>query len=207
MMSYCRMHIKGDGTYDRILPSLLLLLASAPSARGSELTYIDLASRLTDWSSVRSAAGRRRCAQWSSYDRASVYDQKTGKYVNGTNETRGYIPGGDQFVCRDGPRVHLAICLPRPRTATEIYSTARPSPRSICVQGLLQRERAPFIYSAWFITLLRCNSYVPILTRNPARSRDKGWGNYYHFTYATFPKDTRATFTPTRTARTLRGRR
>jgi len=63
---------------------LLLFLAMAVTARaGTTLTYLDLVRRLTDLEelAVLPVPGEA-CAQWSSYDRASRYDEKTGKYLN-----------------------------------------------------------------------------------------------------------------------------
>ena len=89
------------------------------------LSYADLVKRMTDLErlAVLPAAGRD-VPQWSSYDRASKYDETTGKYVhwdangdgNGIIRTRRRA-GGDG---RDGrPGLHLADLVgARPRRGT-----------------------------------------------------------------------------------------
>ena len=63
---------------------ILSLFAGLLSWAGAaeNLTYVDLVNRLTDLEhlAVIPASGER-CAQWSSYDRKSRYDEATGKYV------------------------------------------------------------------------------------------------------------------------------
>ena len=62
----------------------LVLCALAAAGRAEEtLSYGELVHRLTDLSrlAVLPAPGEQG-AQWSSYDRASKYDEKTGKYVH-----------------------------------------------------------------------------------------------------------------------------
>ena len=66
------------------------------------LTYIGLVRRLTDLERLSSLPSPgEKCAQWSSYDRASRYDQTTGKYVDwGANaDANGIIrQEGDRAV-------------------------------------------------------------------------------------------------------------
>ena len=75
------------------------------------LSYIDLIGRLTDIEhlAVLPEPGEK-CAQWSSYDRASKYDQASGKYIewaaNGDND--GIIrkeDGNLVFAEIEGPAV------------------------------------------------------------------------------------------------------
>src|SRR2546425_3793159 len=55
--------------------------ASAPAGE-SALTYVDLVHRLTDLERLATLPSPdERCAQWSSYDRASRYDPASGKYI------------------------------------------------------------------------------------------------------------------------------
>ena len=55
--------------------------AQAPAVQ--KLTYAALVARMTglEHLSVLPAPGEK-CGQWSSWDRASKYDEKTGKYIN-----------------------------------------------------------------------------------------------------------------------------
>ena len=68
----------------RSCAAAIVLLSLAQPARAEQtLSYADLVHRLTDLArlAVLPEAGEK-CAQWSSYDRASKYDEKTGKYVH-----------------------------------------------------------------------------------------------------------------------------
>ena len=59
-----------------------LLLPTTQAVAQQKLTYIDLINRLTDleYPATLPAPGEK-CAQQSSWDRASKYDEATGKYV------------------------------------------------------------------------------------------------------------------------------
>ena len=62
---------------------MLILTALTATARAeTALTYSDLVGRMTDLAglAVLPQAGEK-CGLWSSYDRASRYDEKTGKYL------------------------------------------------------------------------------------------------------------------------------
>ena len=65
-----------------IIVSGMLMVSPVFAAAEQRLTYVDLVNRLTDLEqiAVLPAAGET-CAQCSSYDRASKYDESTGKYV------------------------------------------------------------------------------------------------------------------------------
>ncbi len=57
-------------------------LLSGASVRAETLTYADLVSRLTDMEQVAVLPWPgEKTALASSYDRASIYDEKTGKYI------------------------------------------------------------------------------------------------------------------------------
>ena len=65
-----------------IATTLMLAGLTATVHGGQNLTYPDLVGRLTDLARLAALPDRgETCAQWSSYDRASRYDEKTGKYV------------------------------------------------------------------------------------------------------------------------------
>ena len=95
----------------RLLPVLLLFVTTADASAGAKLTYNDFVNRLTDLEglAVLPAPGEK-FQQWSNYDRASKYDETTGKYVdwNANNDCCGIIQtGGDQqvFAEMEGPGV------------------------------------------------------------------------------------------------------
>src|SRR5664280_1676176 len=65
------------------------LLWAQPAAAQQKLTYPDLVKRLTDLERLSTLPDvGEKCQQWSSYDRGSKYDEKTGKYV-------GWAANGD----------------------------------------------------------------------------------------------------------------
>lgn len=185
------------------LPLLLVMVAGLCSgAHCSEpLTYIDLVSRLTDLEalSVLPQAGEK-CAQWSSYDRASVYDDRTGKYVrwDANGDGRGIIreePGGVQVLAEmDGPGCIWRIWSAAPKSGhVRIYLDGATEPAiDMPFEDYFNRTQSPFVYpSLVHVTASGWNSYVPIPYQKSCKiTADKDWGNYYHFTYSTFPEGT-----------------
>ena len=105
-----------------VVVASLAWLALAPMARAEQtLSYADLVHRMTDLShlAVLPAAGEQ-CAQWSSYDRASKYDEKTGKYVhwdaNGDGQRHHPHRGrSDRHGRNERPGLHLADLVGRRR--------------------------------------------------------------------------------------------
>jgi hypothetical protein len=99
----------------------------------SSLTYPELVRRLIDLESlaVLPVAGDR-CAQWSSWDRASQYDSQTGKYVHW--DANG---DGDGIIRKEGELSLMAEmqgpgCIWRiwsalPKKGTEDPRTRRPT--------------------------------------------------------------------------------
>src|SRR5215471_501073 len=87
----------------RILASLAALSVSCPGSAQTissnpvalrQLSYADLVSRLTDLDHLTTLPDPgEKTAQWSSYDRASRYDARTGKYIrwDANGDGNGYI--------------------------------------------------------------------------------------------------------------------
>lgn len=178
----------------------LIVLTCAGAQAGQNLTYIDLVNRLTDLEglSVLPQEGER-CAQWSSYDRASVYDETTGKYMkwDANGDGRGIIRReGDQQVLAEmeGPGCIWRIWSAAPKSGhVRIYLDGAAEPAvDLPFKDYFKGLEPPFIYSALVHeTALGQNSYVPIPYQKSCKiTADDGWGNYYHFTYSTFPKGT-----------------
>ena len=181
-----------------------VLLSSFVSSAAEKFTYIDLVKRLTDFEalSLLPLPGEK-CQQWSSYDRASKYDETTGKYIkwdaNGDGE--GIIrKEGDLsvFAEMEGPGVIWRIW-----TATagqghvKIYLDGAAEPAvDLPFRAYFDGTEAPFTGKALCHTVGQGkNCYVPIPFQKSCKIvAEKGWGSYYHFTYTTFPKDT---FLPT----------
>ena len=185
-----------------VLVAVAVLVSALPCA-AETLTYVDLVKRLTDLEglAVLPAQGET-CAQWSSYDRASRYDEATGKYV-------GWDANGDGggIIRKEGdsrsswPRWKGPGCIWRIWSARAEGGAREDLPRRRDRAGGRSAVRSatstcknePFDYPGarprWLAGAeqLRPDS----LSRSPARSwRTKDWGAYYQFTYTTFPKGT-----------------
>ena len=193
----------------------LTLIAAVSAWAGQQFTYLDLVKRLTDLESlsVLPVPGEK-CQQWSSYDRASKYDEATGKYVkwDANGDGGGIIrKEGDLSVLAEmeGPGVIWRIWSARPEQGhVKIYldGTAEPVV-DLPFKKYFDGTEAPFIGKAVVHTVANgWNNYVPIPFRKSCKIvAEKGWGNYYHFTYTTYPKDTvlpvfRREFSPAETA-------
>jgi hypothetical protein len=192
------------------LVSALILLAAVaacwlPSASAEEtLTYPDLVNRMTDLEhlAVLPAQGEK-CAQWSSWDRASKYDEKTGKYVNWAANGDG---GG--VIRREGKQSVFAEmegpgCIWRIWSAAakkghvKIYLDGQETPIvDLPFEKYFSGDTAPFNYPmlSYNLNLMGCsgqNLYMPIPYQKSCKVlADDGWGDYYHFTFGTFPKGT-----------------
>jgi len=182
---------------------LFVLVAGAvgPAAAAPELTYVDLVNDLVDLEglSVLPQPGEK-CSQWSSYDRESRYDEQSGKYVkwDANGDGRGIIrTEGDLQVLAEmeGPGCIRRIWSAEAKQGrVMIYLDGAKTPTiDLPFLGYFDRKNPPFIYrslvhnvsSGW-------NCYVPIPYQKSCKIvAEKDWGNYYHFTYTTFPKGTR----------------
>jgi len=187
-------------------------LVCAAGLAAERLTYVDLVKRLTELEqlAVLPVPGER-CGQCSSYDRASKYDEATGKYVrwDANGDGSGIIrQEGEQSVIAEmeGPG-----CIWRIWSATagkghvKIFLDGANEPAvDLPFEDYFKRKCEPFTYPALVYKTAAngFNSYVPIPYLKSCKVvADKGWGNYYHFTYSTFPKDTLVpTFTRNLTA-------
>ena len=95
--------------FSKIIISLILFSfftsIHLPQARAQEsLTYIDLIQRLTDLEHLATLpAPGEKCIQWSSYDRRSKYDKKSGKYIDWSANG-----DGDGIIRKEGDKEVLA---------------------------------------------------------------------------------------------------
>jgi len=138
------------------------------------------------------------CAQWSSYDRRSRYED--GKYLD-------WAANGDGTGCirTEGDRIVLAEmkgpgCIWRIWSAlaqaghVKVYLDGAEAPAiDLPFDGYFNRKHAPFVYGSLVYTAARGrNNYVPIPYAKSCRIvAEKGWGRYFQFVYETFPKGTR----------------
>ena len=180
--------------------------AAVSAARAEQtLTYPDLVGRMTDLQrlSVLPAAGEK-CAQASSYDRASKYDEKTGKYVNwdANGDGGGIIrKEGDRSVVAEieGPGCIWRIWSAAPRQGrVAIYLDGQETPAvDLPFENYFSGDTPPFNYPmlSYNLAKLGCQGqdlYMPIPFQKSCKVvADPNWGDYYHFTYSTYPKDTK----------------
>jgi hypothetical protein len=182
------------------------LLASGFSSLAQDvLTYRDLVNRMLDLEqlAVLPQAGER-CAQWSSYDRASRYDEATGRYVHwGANDD------GPQFIRRENGMMVLAEmegpgCIWRIWSAraekgrVKIYLDGQEKPAvDLPFVHYFDGKTPPFDYPMLSYNLNEHGSsgqnlYFPIPYQKSCKIlAEEGWGRYYHFVYTTFPPGTK----------------
>ena len=182
-----------------LLPVLFLSLGSSLQA-ADRLTYVDLVKRLTDLSQLAlPPAPGERCAQWSSYDRASKYDAATGKYAHwdANGDGDGYIrKEGDQFVFAEmeGPGCIWRIWSAAPKEGhVRIYLDGASEPAvDLPFIGYFDGKNAPFTRSALVHTVaMGWNNYTPIPYQKSCKIvADKNWGAYFQFDYRTYPPGT-----------------
>jgi hypothetical protein len=186
----------------KALPILAAVLAAIPSlgANSQKLSYTDLTRRLTDLEALALLpAPGDRCAQWSSYDRASRYDKATGKYLawEANGDGHGIIRReGNQEVLAEmkGPGCLWRIWSAAPKSGhVRIYLDDAPEPEvDLPFSGYFDRKNAPFTRPALVHTVARgCNNYTPIPYQKSCRiTADADWGEYYQFVFETFPTGT-----------------
>ena len=164
------------------------------------LTYVDLVRRLTDLDHLaRLPAPGERTAQSSSYDRASRYDEKSGKYVrwDANGDGGGFIrKENGQFVLAEmvGPGCIWRIWSATPKQGhVRIFLDDASEPAvDLPFAGYFDRQNPPFTRPALVHTVASgWNNYTPIPYQKSCKIvADPGWGQYYHFVYSTFPKET-----------------
>jgi len=183
------------------LVALCVLFVLAGTATGAEqLTYVDLVRDLTNLEqlAVLPEPGEQ-CAQWSSYDRHSTYNEESGKYVNWSANGDGgcFIrTEGDMCVLAEmeGPGCIRRIWSAAPGSGrVKIYLDGASEPAvDLPFSGYFDLKNQPFVYPSLVHTPASGkNCYVPIPYQKACKIvAEKNWGNYYHFTYQTFPKGT-----------------
>ena len=181
------------------LVAVLAGLAAASTAAAEDLSYVDLAGRLTDLERLATLPTKGdTCAQWSSYDRRSRYED--GKYLDwaANGDGNGCIrTEGDRIVLAemDGPGCIWRIWSALAQAGhVKVYLDGAEAPAiDLPFDGYFNRKRAPFVYESLVYTAGRGrNNYVPIPYAKSCRIvAEKGWGRYFQFVYETFPKGTR----------------
>jgi hypothetical protein len=185
----------------RLALLLILGMAASPLASAQQkLTYVDLVKRLTDLEHLATLPEPgETTAQWSSYDRASKYDEQTGKYIrwDANGDGGGIIrKEGDKsvFAEMEGPG-----CIWRIWSATakdghvRIYLDGASEPAvDLPFDGYFNGKNEPFTRPKLVHTVANGrNNYTPIPYQKSCKIvADSGWGQYYQFVYTTFPSGT-----------------
>ena len=181
---------------------LAALAAAIPLAAQAQqkLAYVDLVQRLTDLEHLATVpdAGEKT-GQWSSYDRASRYDEATGKYIHwdANGDGGGFIrKEGNQFVFAEmeGPGCIFRIWSAAPKEGhVRIYLDGNPTPAvDLPFAEYFSGKEAPFTRRAIVHQLSEGrNNYTPIPYQKSCKIvADANWGAYYHFGFTTFPAGT-----------------
>ncbi len=184
-------------------PIALLVLAalSLGAAHAAEtLTYVDLVKRLTDLERLALLPPPgETCAQWSSYDRASKYDEATGRYVKwDANGDGGGVIGREGtnlvFAEMQGPGCIWRMWSARPEKGrVRIYLDGASEPAvDLPFLGYFDGKNEPFTRPALVHTVaMGWNNYTPIPYAKSCRIvAEKGWGSYFQFVYTTYPVGT-----------------
>ncbi len=187
-----------------VVVALGIVAQSLPLRAETALSYADLVRRMTDLErlAVLPLPGET-AAQCSSYDRASKYDAKTGKYIDwGANadDTGCIRKEGKQIVMAEmkGPGCIWRIwSAAAGKGHVKIYLDGQTTPTvNLPFIAYFSGNAAPFNYPLLSYNLAQMHSqgqnlYMPIPYQKSCKVvADEGWGNYYHFGYASFPKGT-----------------
>lgn len=178
-----------------------LVLSGVLSAGEASLSYADLAERLIDFVGLaKPPLASERCAQWSSYDRASRYDAATGRYErwDANGDGGGYIRRENgRFVLAEmeGPGCIWRVWSARPEDGhVRMYLDGVEKPViDLPFKAWFDRSTEPFTRPALVHTVaMGWNNYTPIPFQKSCKIvAEPGWGAYYQFVYSIFPKGTR----------------
>ena len=139
---------------------------------------------------------REKTAQFSSYDRASRYDEAAGKYIrwDANGDGDGFIrkeEGKFVFAEMTGPGCIWRIWSAAPKAGhVRIYLDGDASPAvDLPFADYFSGKQAPFTRPAIVHTVSQgCNNYTPIPFQKSCKIvADQNWGAYFHFGYTTFP--------------------
>jgi hypothetical protein len=188
-----------------VLMMAVATLIAAPAAAYETLSYEDLICRMIDLEqlAVLPAPGET-CAQWSSWDRNSRYDDATGTYINwsANNDGPNFIRDEDGMVVMaemEGPGCIWRIWSALAETGrVKIYLDGSDQPAvDLPFVNYFSGDTAPFDYPilSYDLAGLGCrghNLYFPIPYQKSCKVlAEPGWGRYYQFVFTTYPKGTR----------------
>jgi hypothetical protein len=192
----------------------LSLLVTVSANAAERLSYGDLVNRMIDLERLATLpAPGETSVIWGSGDRASKFDEAAGKYVfwpaNGNDGWDCIRMEGDRMVVAEmeGPGVIWRIWSANPGVgAMKIYLDGAETPVvDLPFADYFGANKPPFdLPELSYLTradgeryLQGKNVYLPIPYQKSCKIlADPKWGDFYQFTYTTFPKGTVApTFT------------
>jgi len=173
-------------------------------AAEQKYSYSDLLNMLVDMErlAIVPQAGETT-QQWSSYDRTSYYDEKTGKYVGWDHNGDGF--GGTGWLREEGDKLVLGEmngpgCIWRIWSANpkaghiRIYLDGNETPViDLPFTGYFDGKTPPFNRSAlvYKTAAQGMNNYTPIPFQKSCKIvADRDYGEFHHFNYTLFTKDT-----------------
>ncbi len=178
-----------------------VLVWGGVSAFAETLSYADLAGRLADLKglAVLPVPGER-CAQASSYDRASVYNVESKAYENwdANGDGEGIIreeEGLQVLAEMNGPGVIWRIWSAAPEGGKLVFilDGKREPMLNLPFVQFFDAKTPPFDFPELSFRVAGdgANCYVPIPFNHSCKVlAEPGWGKYYHFTYSQFPEGT-----------------
>ncbi|HUT36650.1 MAG TPA: DUF2961 domain-containing protein [Planctomycetota bacterium] len=181
--------------------TLCLLTLCTWLASAAELDYSYFLRTLTDLDRLRILDEGVTCKQFSSYDRASKYDEKTDKYLNwGANGDSGHYiraePNGEAVMAEmEGPGCIVRIWSANPTGRIRFYLDGDAKPTyEWPFADLFHDKVPPFKPPVCGMDGAGANIYLPIPYAKSCKvAADKAHRQYYHIGYKTFPKTTAVT--------------
>jgi len=188
-----------------VLAVALSLVVAGVSLAERSLSYKDLVHRMIDLEYLATLpAPGETCAQWSSYDRGSRYDEQNNRYVgwaaNGDgNQVIRKENGLEVMAEMEGPGCLWRVWSALPEKGrVKVYLDGQNQPTlDMPFAAYFTGDQAPLDYPMLSYGLDRqgCrgkNLYYPIPYQKSCKIvAEPGWGSYFHFTYTTFPDGTR----------------
>lgn len=182
----------------RLLMTCVLAALPVVSDAETTLDYASLARRLHTLEHLASPpVPGERSGNFSSFDRASRYLPDEGRYEQwgANNDGRGFIRQEGKGIVvaeMDGPGVIWRIWTAAPGGGAmkiHIDGSAQPT-LAIPFAEFFKRNGAEWPELVHVISKGH-NSFIPIPYEKSCKIVfDPGWGQYYQFTYSTFPKGT-----------------
>ncbi len=172
------------------------------SAPPATFTYADLTRKMVDLEGLASLPeSGEKTALASSYDRARKYDPATNSYINWDAnrwDCCGVVQkesdGSSVLAEINGPGVIWRIWSADPRQGhVKIYLDGAPLPAiDLPFRDYFNLQNPPFVYPGLvYVAAGGYNSYVPIPFQKSAKVvAGPGWGQFYQFTYTTYPSGT-----------------